>query len=346
MFGAPILRYGGSTVFQYSDNLDIPTVGPNQVLIQVKATSVNPIDLMKREGYGKSLFEKQRKELFPWILGCDVSGIVKQVGLKVTKFKENDEVWGCTSDASKGTYAEFVSLDQNEINFKPKNLTFLEAASLPYVALTTWSALIRWAAIRPYDLKDKKVFINAGSGGVGTFAIQLLNYWGSKVATTCSNSNHELVKELGAEIAIDYKKEKFHKLLNNYDLVFDCLGDFGGLESVENCLEILKKDTNTHYISLNHPFLRTLDTKGLILGVPSALKLRHTAKKNAKPINLHWSIYRPSTSGLSELGRMVEAKIIKPVIDSTYSLQNIKEAHDKVGTSHSRGKVVIEVTKR
>ena len=146
-------------------------------------------------------------------------------------------------------------------------------------------------------------------------------------------------------MAINYNTQRFQELLEDYDLVFDCLGDFGGSDSVANCLSVLKEETNSHYITLNHPFLRTIDEKGLLIGVPSALKLRQQAKKEAKPINIHWSIYRPSSSGLSELSRLVEAEVIKPVIDSVYSLKNIIEAHEKVGTSHAKGKVVIEVEK-
>lgn len=345
MLGMPISRYGDSSVFEQITELPIPDINRNQVLVKIKSTSVNPIDLMKREGYGKTIFEKQRKQLFPWILGSDVAGVVKEVGSKVTNFKEGDEVYGSSTNPDSGTYCEYAAFNQNEIDFRPKNLSFNEAASLPYVAITTWTALIRWAGIRPQDLEDKKVFIHAGSGGVGTFAIQLLKYWGAKIATTCSESNHALVKRLGAEIAIDYNTQKFYELLENYDLVFDCLGDLGGSESISNCLRILKEEANSHYITLNHPFLRTIDKKGLLIGVPSALKLRQQVKREAKPINIHWSIYRPSSSGLSELSRLVEAEVIKPVIDSVFSLKNIIEAHEKVGTSHAKGKVVIEVEK-
>ena len=345
MLGIPICRYGDSSVFEQINELPIPGINRNEVLVKIKSTSVNPIDLMKREGYGKTIFEKQRKELFPWILGSDVSGIIKEVGSRVTKFKEGDEVYGSSSNPNSGTYCEYTAFNQNEIDFKPKNLSFNEAASLPYVAITTWIALIRWAGIRPQDLKDKRVFIQAGSGGVGTFAIQLLKYWGAKIATTCSESNHTLVKKLGAEIAIDYNTQKFYELLEDYDLVFDCLGDLGGSDSLGNCLSILKEESNSHYITLNHPFLRTIDEKGLLIGVPSALKLRQQVKREAKPINIHWSIYRPSPSGLSELSRLVEAEVIKPVIDSVFSLKSIIEAHEKVGTSHAKGKVIIEVDK-
>ena len=130
MFGMPICRYGDSSVFEQINELPIPSTNRNEVLIKVKSTSVNPIDLMKREGYGKTIFEKQRKQLFPWILGSDVSGVVMKVGSKVTKFKEGDEVSGSSSNPNSGTYCEYAAFNQNEIDIKPNNLSFNEAASL------------------------------------------------------------------------------------------------------------------------------------------------------------------------------------------------------------------------
>ena len=149
---------------------------------------------MKKDGYGSPIFEKQRKIKFPWILGSDFSGHVVSQGNKVNKFKEGDEVWGCTSNASSGTFAEFVAIDQEEISIKPRNLNFEEAASLPYVFLTTWSAVVRWAGLRPQDLENRNIFIQGGAGGVGTTAIQLFKHWGCNVSTTCSKKNIDLLK--------------------------------------------------------------------------------------------------------------------------------------------------------
>ena len=173
MYGTVISEYGGSSVLKYKDSLDEPKPKPNQVLVEIRASSVNPIDLMKREGYGKSVFEKQRSNSFPWILGSDFAGTIKEVGSKVSRFSKGDEVWGCSSDPNRGCYAQYGVFNQDEVDFKPSNISFNEAASLPYVALTTWAALIRWATLRPQDIQNKKVFIQAGAGGVGTFAIQL-----------------------------------------------------------------------------------------------------------------------------------------------------------------------------
>ena len=341
MYAAVIESYGDETNFKINESIALPEPKQNQVLVKIKASSVNPIDLMKREGYGSAIFEKQRRQNFPWILGSDFSGNVVSAGNKVKRFKEGDEVWGCTSNASAGTYAEYVVINQDEVNFKPKNLTFEESASLPYVFLTTWSAIIRWAGLRPKDLIEKKVFIQGGAGGVGTTAIQLFGYWGSNISSTCSEGNIELLKSLGVNEIIDYRRNSFQEVLKDYDLVYDLLGDSVLDNSIEECCKVLKKDASSHYITLTHPFINTMDSKGLFLGIPHALLLRQKLKAAYKPINVHWSIYRPSLSGLQELTYLAEENIIKPVIDSTYSLSEIAKAHEKVATGHSSGKVVI-----
>ena len=341
MYAAVIENYGDESKFKIDESVILPEPKQNQVLVKIKASSVNPIDLMKREGYGSAIFEKQRRQNFPWILGSDFSGNVVSAGNKVKRFKEGDEVWGCTSNASAGTYAEYVVINQDEVNFKPKNLTFEESASLPYVFLTTWSAIIRWAGLRPKDLIEKKVFIQGGAGGVGTTAIQLFRHWGSNISSTCSEGNIELLKSLGVNEIIDYRRDSFQEALKDYDLVYDLLGDSVLDNSIEECCKVLKKDASSHYITLTHPFINTMDSKGLFLGIPHALLLRQKLKAAYKPINVHWSIYRPSLSGLQELTYLAEENIIKPVIDSTYSLSEIAKAHEKVATGHSSGKVVI-----
>ena len=207
--------------------------------------------------------------------------------------------------------------------------------------LTTWSAIIRWAGLRPKDLIEKKVFIQGGAGGVGTTAIQLFRYWGSNISSTCSEGNIELLKSLGVNEIIDYRRDSFQEALKDYDLVYDLLGDSVLENSIEECCKVLKKDASSHYITLTHPFINTMDSKGLFLGIPHALLLRQKLKAAYKPINVHWSIYRPSLSGLQELTYLAEENIIKPVIDSTYSLSEIAKAHEKVATGHSSGKVVI-----
>ena len=341
MYATVIKAYGDESAFEIHENLPLPEPKSNQVLIKITASSVNPIDLMKRQGYGRSIFEKQRSLNFPWIIGSDFSGHVARVGNKVTRFKEGDEVWGCTSKASTGTYAEYAAIDQEEVNIKPKNLTFEEAASLPYVFLTTWSAIVRWAGLRPQDLNEKKVFIQGGAGGVGSTAIQLFNHWGCEVSSTCSAVNVDFLQSLGAKKTINYESEAFQETLDDHDIVYDLLGDSVLDDSIDVCCKILKNNSSSHYITLTHPLMNTLDDKGLLLGAPHAFFLRQKVKSAHKPINVHWSIYRPSLSGLQELTHLAEEGIIKPTIDSVYTLSDISEAHKKVATGHGSGKVVI-----
>ena len=343
MYGTVINEYGDTSVLKYKDSLEEPSPKANQVLVEIYASSVNPIDLMKRQGYGKSIFEKQRSLSFPWVLGSDFSGIVKEVGSQVSKFSQGDEVWGCSSHANHGCYAQYGIFDLDEIDFKPNNISFQEAASLPYVALTTWAALIRWASLRPQDIKNKKVLVQAGAGGVGTFAIQLFSAWNCEVATTCSGHNHELVKGLGATTVIDYTIEDFSNVLKDYDIVLDSIGDLGGEKFIERCLKVLKQTDTSHYITLNHAAVRSIDDKGILLGGPHALFLRQKLKKKHRPINIHWSLFRPSLSGLQQLSSLVIDGKVKPVLDSVYGLKDLPLAHDKVSTGHACGKVVIDI---
>ena len=211
------------------------------------------------------------------------------------------------------------------------------------MALTTWAALIRWATLRPQDIQNKKVFIQAGAGGVGTFAIQLFSSWNCDIATTCSNKNRNLVEELGAQTVINYLEQDFSSVLTDYDIVLDSIGDLGEEGVMNKCIKVLKPLDTSHYITLNHPLVRTIDDKGVLLGLPHALYLRQKVKRENKPVNIHWSLYRPSLSGLQELNKLVSEEKVKPVIDSVFSLKDINLAHDKVGTGHSSGKVVIEI---
>ena len=342
MYAIVIKEYGDESKLVMEQDISVPEPESNQVLIKIKASSVNPIDLMKREGYGRTIFEKQRKKIFPWIIGSDFSGSIESIGSKVTRFDIGDAVWGCTSNANSGTHAEYVCIDQDEVTLKPENISHIEAASLPYVALTTWSALVRWSGLRPQDLKNRKVFIQGGAGGVGCFSIQLFKSLGCYVATTCSENNIKLLESLGADKVINYNDESFYEILKDYDIAYDLLGESVLKNSIEKCCSILKPDSNSHYITLTHPLVNTLDSKGIVMGVPHALFLRQKQKRDYRPINIHWSIYRPSLSGLEQLSSLVSDGTIKPVVDSIYDLSELPSAHKKISTGHVSGKVVIE----
>ena len=187
-----INRYGSAKeVFQYTE-LDKPSIKPDEVLINIKASSVNPIEYKMREGYGSKLFTKKRGFEFPVILGNDVCGVIEAVGSKVTEFKPGDEVYAAPEVTGQGSYCEYRAVKAKCCVEKPRNLSFVEAATLPYVALTTWSALVTRAKLGPRNSRGKKVLVHGGSGGIGSFAIQLLKAWGAEVATTCSTGNQHI----------------------------------------------------------------------------------------------------------------------------------------------------------
>ncbi|HJY12338.1 MAG TPA: NADP-dependent oxidoreductase, partial [Flavobacterium sp.] len=190
-----------------------PKIGENEVLVEIYSASINLLDSKIKTGEFK-LFLPYK---FPLILGHDVAGVITQVGTNVKKFKVGDEVYSRPSDFHIGTFAEYIAINENDVALKPKNITMEEAASLPLVALTAWQALVENANLK----KGQKVFIQAGSGGVGTIAIQLAKHLGATIATTASTKSFELLKDLGADVLIDYKTQNFEAMLKDYDVVLN-----------------------------------------------------------------------------------------------------------------------------
>ena len=216
MQAAFIRKYGNNEVVEVG-NLPTPQPGPSDLLIRVQAASVNPVDFKIRDGMLKTLLPYR----FPLVLGNDLAGTVAGVGSAVTRFKKGDEIFARLDKQRIGSFAEYALVDESNAATKPANLRFDEASSIPLVGLTSWQALIDLARLSA----GQKVLIHAGSGGVGTFAIQLAKYLGATVATTVGERNIELVRQLGADIVIDYRKQRFDAVLRDYDVVFDTLGE-------------------------------------------------------------------------------------------------------------------------
>ena len=203
-------RYGKSDQIAFAD-LPRPTIKPDEMLVQVRAAGLNPIDTMIPKGTFKPILRFQ----LPATLGSDLAGVVVEVGSRVTRFKPGDAVFASIFDLGTGALAEFAAVPEKVAAIKPANLDFVQAASIPMVGLTSWQALKERANLQP----GQKVFIPAGSGGIGTFAIQLAKHLGAKVGTTTSTDNVALVQSLGADEVIDYKKQEFENALQNYDVV-------------------------------------------------------------------------------------------------------------------------------
>jgi NADPH:quinone reductase-like Zn-dependent oxidoreductase len=271
-------------------------------------------------------------------LGHDVAGVVTKVGSRVSKFKVGDEVYSRPSDYNVGTFAELISINEKDVAMKPKNISMEEAASIPLVGLTSWQALVEIANLK----KGQKVFIQAGSGGVGTFAIQLAKHLGATVATTTSAGNVALVKSLGADIVIDYKSEDFETKLKDYDVVLHSNRD---KKILEKSLRILK--TGGQLITLTGPptpeFAKQL---GLAWYLQLITKLiSSSAKKYAKKLNVNFTFLfmRAEGNQLSQITKLIESGVIKPVIDKVFPFEQTNEAMAYVETGRAKGKVVVKV---
>lgn len=311
----------------------VPAMKANDVLVQVHAAGLNQLDSKLKSGEFKLLLPYK----FPLILGHDVAGIITEVGSKVSRFKVGDEVFARPADFRIGAFAEYIAIDENEVALKPSNITMEQAASLPLVALTVWQAFFEKATLK----KGQKVFIQAGSGGVGTIAIQLAKHLGATVATTTSSQNFELVKSLGADVVIDYKTQDFETMLSDYDLVLNSQDD----KTLEKSLRILKKDGKVVSISgppdpafaneigLN-PFLKT------VMYFLSS-KVRKQAKKRG--VDYSFLFMKPNGKQLSEIAALIEASRIHPVVDKVFPFEQINEAMAYVESGRAKGKVVVQV---
>ncbi|OHV26878.1 NADP-dependent oxidoreductase [Rhizobium sp. RMa-01] len=314
-------------------NLPEPEVQDNDVLVRVQATAVNLLDSKLRDGEFKLILPYRT----PFVLGHDVAGTVVKTGSRVRRFKVGDEVYARPRDYRVGAFAEFIAIDEADVAPKPKNLGMTEAASIPLVGLTAWQALVEVGKVKP----GQKVFIQAGSGGVGTFAIQLAKHLGATVATTTSAGNAELARSLGADVVIDYKTQDFEKVLSGYDLVLNSQDP----KTLEKSLRVLKP--GGRLISISGPpdpaFAREL---GLNLFLKLVLRLlSRGVRKKAKRLGIAYSFLFMRAEGqqLGEIARLIEQGVIRPVVDKVFPFEKTAEALAYVETGRAKGKVVIAV---
>ncbi|WP_151761218.1 NADP-dependent oxidoreductase [Acinetobacter seifertii] len=329
MKAAYISRYGNIDDVQL-DEQSQPPLTADAVLVKVHAASINPLDLRVLEGEFKAILPVK----FPFILGNDFAGTVVEVGSKVTQFKAGDEVYAKTD--LNGAFAEYTVVQQSSLALKPQNISMEQAAALPLVALTSWQALVEIAKVKA----GQKVLIHAGSGGVGSIAIQLAKSLGATVATTTSAKNSGWVKELGADIIIDYKTMDFEQELKDYDVVLDTQGG----KTLEKSLNVLKRGGRLISISgpPDHAFAEAINPNWFLKCVIPMLSwsIRHKAKKRS--ITYTFLFMQPNGQQLTKITELVEAGKIKPVVDQTYDFIQIKEALQYVNTGRAKGKVVLQ----
>lgn len=327
-----INRYGKSDVLRLGE-LPEPTPGDDDVLVQIHAAGVNPVDHKIRDGEFKLLLPYE----MPLILGTDMAGVVVRVGSRVRRFKVGDEVYARSDDDRIGTFAERIVVKEDSLALKPANLSMEEAASIPLVALTAWQTLVEKGGLK----KGQKVLIHAGSGGVGTIAIQVARHFGATVATTASAVNAGMLKELGADIVIDYKKDDFSAKLKGYDLVIDTQGG----DTLKRSLRVLKPGGKL--IGIAGPpdpdFAKLRGMNGLVSLVMRLLSygIRNAARRSGTSYSFHFMT--ANGQQLAEIARLIEAGHIRPVVDRIFPFEETKQALDYVETGRTRGKAVIKV---
>ncbi len=325
-------RYGKSDQLEFAD-IPRPKIKQDEMLVQIHAAGLNPIDYLIPKGAFKPILKFQ----LPATMGSDLAGVVVDVGSRVTRFKPGDSVFASIFDLGTGALAEFAVVPESAAAIKPVNLDFVQAASIPMVGLTSWQALKDRAQIKP----GQKVFIPAGSGGLGTFAIQLAKHLGATVGTTTSTGNVSLVQRLGADEVVDYKKQEFEDVLQGYDVV---LGTIRG-DAIQKSLKILKPKSSV--VSLIGPPDATFArTRGMnffmkfIFGLISCKIIRQAKKRGAE---YSFLFLHPDGHQLEEIGKLLDARHIVPVIDKVFPFEQTQEALHYLEEGRAKGKVVVKI---
>jgi NADPH:quinone reductase-like Zn-dependent oxidoreductase len=301
-------EYGGPEVLKLED-VPRPEPKEKEILVRVVAAGVNPVDGMIRSG----MFAKGEKPTSPIIPGGDIAGVVEKAGSGITKFKAGDAVYAYVSLRHNGGYAEYAVVTGKEAAPKPQSASYAEAAAVPIVALTAWQALIDEAKLTG----GQTVLIHGGSGGVGTFAIQIAKARGARVFATASTPNQDLLKQLGADVAIDYTKQKFEDVAKDVDVVLDSVG----------------KDTLTRSYGV-------VKKGGFVATLVSRVDQAELDKHGIRGASIS---VEPNSAELAEIGKLIDAKKIKVVVSQTFPLADAAKAQAQADTGHTRGKVVLQI---
>ena len=313
--------------------LPVPRPGPGDLLVRVRAASVNPVDYKIRDGGVKVMIPYS----FPLILGNDLAGDVEAVGPGVTKFKVGDAIFSRLDKDRIGAIAEYALVRESAAAKKPVRLDYVQAASVPLVGLTAWQALIDLAHLQA----GQKVLIHAGSGGVGTVAIQLAKHLGAHVATTTSTANVDWVKRLGADVVVDYSKDDFEKVLRDYDVVLNSLG----ADVLEKSLRVLRPGGKL--ISISGPpdaaFAKDIGASWFLRQVMRLLSYRIRSKANRLGVSYSFLFMKASGDELREIGSLIDAGAIRPVVDQVFPFASTNEAMAYVDKGRAKGKVVVSV---
>jgi len=327
-----INKYGKKEQLQSAD-VPLPAVKDNDVLVEIHAAGLNLLDSKIKAGEFKLVLPYKT----PLILGHDVAGVITRVGKNVKKFKVGDEVYARPADYRIGAFAEFIAIDEKDVALKPRNISMEAAASIPLVALTAWQVLVEMAKVK----KGQKVFIQAGSGGVGTIAIQLAKHLGAFVATTAGSKSFDLLKGLGADLLIDYRNEDFENKLSSYDVVVNSQDTKTLLKS----LNVLKRGGKA--VSISGPptsdFAKERGAPWFVKIILSLLSSGVRKKANKLGLDYSFLFMRAEGEQLSQITSLIESGVIKPVVDKVFPFERINEALSYVEGGRAKGKVVVKI---
>ncbi|HWS25456.1 MAG TPA: NADP-dependent oxidoreductase [Xanthomonadales bacterium] len=330
MLAAYIDRYGGPSVLKIGD-LPEPTPGPSDLLVDVAAASVNPIDFKIRDGKVKSLLPFG----FPLILGNDLSGTVRSVGAQVSRFKPGDRIVARLGKSRIGAFAQRALVAQTDAAHAPISLDLVDAAALPLAGLTAWQALFEMGQLQA----GQSVLIHAGAGGVGHFALQLARWKGARVITTASAKNRERCLALGADEVIDYRSTRFDQVVRDVDVVLDTQGGDTLLRSIA-----ITRPAG-HVISITAlptpDVARAWGAKPPLTWILGLLTRRERRAAKARGVNYHYLFMRPDGALLGELVKLVDAGVLKPMINQRYPLGEAAAALAHVEAGHALGKVLV-----
>jgi NADPH:quinone reductase-like Zn-dependent oxidoreductase len=301
-------QYGGPEVLKFEE-APRPQPGPGEVLVRVRAAGVNPVDWKVREGRYKEAFVYR----MPFVPGWDVSGVVESTGPHVALLAEGDEVYGSPSMVRNGTYAEYAVVPEAELALKPRSVDHLHAASVPMAALTAWQGLFDVGGLRT----EQKVLIHGGAGGVGSFAIQLARWKGAYIIATASGRNQEFLRNLGADLTIDYERGRFDRVVCDADVVFDTVGR----ETLTRSWKVLKKG-------------------GILV---STVEKPSDQEAAARGVRGAYVYTQANPAQLAEIAKLVDAGMVRPIVEAVFPLNEARHAQELSQTGHARGKIVLRV---
>jgi NADPH:quinone reductase-like Zn-dependent oxidoreductase len=307
-----------------------PTVGPHDVLVDVRAASINPLDKMTRNGEFKQLIKRKR----PFVLGHDVAGVISEVGAEVHDFKVGDEIYARPRDQRIGAFAETIAIDADDIALKPTSLSFEEAAAVPLVALAAWQVLMDVANVQP----GQKVLVHAGAGGLGSTVIQVARHLGAYVATTAHTNDVDKVKALGADEIIDFTTTDFADVLSGYDVVLDSLG----LKSLEKSLTVLKPGGIAISV-VGPPDPAFAAQLGQPMLKPVLAALSRKVRRRARKLGVRYSFFfmRADGAQLEKLAALYDDGTLRPVLDRTFGFDETLDAMAYVEQGRASGKIVV-----